>query len=598
MCLLLFGFGELESKSLISLPVRKPNIMTQMSGVLASIANNKKYHFVIFLGLLLILSVLLVLCYIPENKIYLGHDIHFQLRRLSSLMEALKHSSYPVYLDFDGALEFGHATKWFYPDFMLIPFAWLGNHTNIEFAYRCMILFYTFLCGIITYKSTEKLFKNTFTTTCASLLYTFALYRLFNLFQRAALAEAIAMTFIPLALLGSYHIIKGDYKKWYILTIGFSLIVMSHLLSAMMMLITITLFIFIFYKNILAEPKRLLYFALAGGVSIMLTASYLFPMVEQMLSNTFSYTYQTPSLWPQNKTLSIIQIIWGLFNGLNMGDANLFASIGILLTGLIALRIFIYKKNKELKFVDILVVIGLFYVFMASNLFPWQFYPFSEMKLIQFPFRFFVFSSLFFAIGGAYYYSELLKGYKRRYLGLCVIFTLTSFVIIMNGRTFRESTYLLSTGKYEDVPSETNNYHLANFDYAPIKFPSLKFIKERTNIVTTIYPDTEIKNLKRNFNTTTFNITLNKQEDIVEVPRCYYKGYSVFLNGRGIPFRQSETGLIEFSANESGKADVIFTGTFLQKYSHYISLFTLLCLIFFIYTRQLRKRLNLKRVVE
>lgn len=553
---------------------------------LASLAHNDKYHFGIFLILLIGLSYLMMVFYMPENKIYLGYDVYFHFRRLSSLMEALQHNAYPVYLDFDGALDFGHATKWFYPDFMLLPFAWLGNKTDIVFAYRCMIFCYTILCGILTYVCCRNISRSPFFLFCVSILFTFSLYRLSNLFYRAALAEAIAMTFLPLALLGAYHVIKGDYRKWYLLTIGFSLILMTHLLSSVMTLITIIIFILIFYKEIRTTPKRLNYLFIAGGTAFLISAAYLFPMIEQMCSNSFKYNTPHIALWPENNSFSILETIWGMFNGLNLGDINQMSCTGILLTILIALRLFIYGKSKKLQFIDILVLVGLSYIFVASNLFPWKIFPFSKIKFIQFPSRFFIFSTLFFSIGGAYYLRKLLIGKKRRYIGLSgVLFTIVA-IMLMNGKVFTESVFLKNTGLFGITPNESNYYHLANQDYTPAKFPSLKYIKERAGKTENLHSDTKITDFKRNYNTTSFGIALNSKEDVIEIPRYYYKGYSVFLNGNEIPYKQSDKGLLEFTAKGSGKVEVIYTGTFLQRYSHYISIIALLCLMIFIYRTQ------------
>lgn len=566
---------------------------------LTSIINNDKNHFWIFIALLTLLSSLMIVFYMPENKIYIGYDIYFHLRRLSSLMEALQHNAYPVYLDFGAALDFGYATKWFYPDFLLLPFAWLGNKTDLIFAYRCMIFFYTFLCGIITYKSTEKLFKSSYIAMCTGILFTFALYRLFNLFYRSALSEALAMTFLPLILLGTYQIIKADYKKWYILAIGFSLILVTHLLSAAMTFMLVVIFVVICYKDIVNEPKRLYYLVLSGFIAILLSSAYLFPMIEQMLANTYRFSTPSPTQWPQNTGLPLPMVVWGLFNGLNLNDVNQFVSTGVLLTILIGCRIFIYEKSKHLRFVDTLVVVGLFLIFMSSHLFPWGIFPFTKLKFIQYPSRFFVFASLFFAIGGAYYLAVLLRGNKRRLLGVIAIFSVTLAMIFMNGRVFRESTYLKDTGLFEPIAAETNYYHLGSQEYTPAKFPSLEYVKERAGIITTWHTETKITDFRRNFNTTSFTIDLNnKKEDIIEIPRYYYKGYSVYQNGTEIPYHQSEKGLVEFATNKSGKIAVVFAGTFVQKYSHYISLISLLCLVLFIYKPQLRKYLATKRIVE
>lgn len=559
--------------------------------IFEEISNKKKLQFWLFIGLLLGLSLFMMFCFVPENKIYLGYDVYWHYRRLATLMEALSHGSYPVYLDFDGAMDFGQATKWFYPDIMLIPFAWLGNMTNILFAYKAMIFFFTFLTGIIAYITSQKLFNNNiFISIAVALLYTFALYRMHNLFYRSALAEGMAMTFLPLVFWGLYEIIQGNYKRWYIIAIGYSLLLMTHILTSVMMFMTIIIFLAICYKRIIREPKRLYYLLLAGAATMLISAVFLFPMIEQMLSNTFKYSTPNPSTWPQNNEFSVLRIIWGMFNGLNLEEVNQFPSIGITLTAAMACRFFLYEKTKEIKKIDIIAIFGLFYVFIASNLFPWEIFPFNKMKFIQFPMRFFVFASYFFAIAGSFYLYKTIHSRFRKYLCLTIILITIGLTMVMNGREFQEAKILEESGLYDPVPSEKNYYHLANQDYTPARFPSLEYIKERAGIIITGHENTQVSDFKREYNTTTFDIDIQANEDIVEIPRYYYKGYTATLNGKDIPLKQSDEGLIELDIKESGKVTVIYSGTFLQKYSIYITIIA--CLLLITYIIIFNKKLN------
>ena len=92
-----------------------------------SICSNKRNTFLMYFFLLIILSVFMVFIFMPEDRVYLGYDVFFHYRRLQSLMDALQHGAYPIYLDYSAADNFGYASNLFYPDFMLIPFAFIGN---------------------------------------------------------------------------------------------------------------------------------------------------------------------------------------------------------------------------------------------------------------------------------------------------------------------------------------------------------------------------------------------------------------------------------------------------------------------------------------
>lgn len=70
-----------------------------------------------------------------------------------------------------------------------------------------------------------------------SVLYTFATYRLTNLYYRAALGESLAMVFLPLLLWGTYEIFYGQEKKWFLMVLGVTGVLESHVLSFEMCLI-------------------------------------------------------------------------------------------------------------------------------------------------------------------------------------------------------------------------------------------------------------------------------------------------------------------------------------------------------------------------
>jgi len=518
----------------------------------------------------------------PLDKAYWGADILFHYRRFEALMLALQNDSYPTYLDYGAAMEFGYATKWFYPDFILVPFAWLGNVTNIYFGYKSMIFCFTFLCGLITYKSAQKILNNNYISILTALLYTFAFYHIINLFSRSAIAEGIAMTFLPLIFWGLYEIIKGNYKKWYIISIGFLLLLMTHLLTSVLTFILVLIILVVYYKDLYKTPKRLYYLILAGIFSFLISAVYILPMLEQMYSNTYWFNNPHPTTWPEHNGLSILQIISGFFNGFSLSAEGQLVSIGIMLIGIILLRLFIYERTAILKKVDLLVISGFILIFLTSNLFPWGVFPFNKIKFFQFPWRLFTYISLFFALGGSYYLYILAKSNCRKYIYFSVIIVGIFFMLIINGRVFQEGKYFEETGVYTLNPEEKNYYHLGSMEYIPSKFPSLEYIKDRAGIIVTNHTDTKISDFGREYGTTKFNINIAGNEETAEIPRFYYKGYTATLNGENIPIEQSDKGLIKLTIKESGKVIITYSGTILQKISIYISIISFIILCIFI----------------
>jgi len=117
-------------------------------------------NFYIFLAVLVLLSVLMIFGYHPLDKLYYGDDSYFHFKRFTTLMEALKANSYPIYIDYDGPEGFGYITKWFYSDLLLVPFAYIANLTSFIFGFKFMLFTITILCGLFSYQLINRVFKN------------------------------------------------------------------------------------------------------------------------------------------------------------------------------------------------------------------------------------------------------------------------------------------------------------------------------------------------------------------------------------------------------------------------------------------------------
>lgn len=73
----------------------------------------------------------MIYCYMPLDKINEGHDILFHYRKIDALIESIKNHSFPIYLDYTAFENYGYGTRWFYPDLMLIPFAYLAYTSRL-----------------------------------------------------------------------------------------------------------------------------------------------------------------------------------------------------------------------------------------------------------------------------------------------------------------------------------------------------------------------------------------------------------------------------------------------------------------------------------
>lgn len=557
-----------------------------LKNILSNIQHNKKGQYWIFFSVLVFLALFMMCCF-GSSSSYSGYDFSFHYRRLYTLSDALRHGIYPsFYVDFSNVDGYGYFTKGFYSDLILVPFALIGIFTDIYFAYDAMIFTMTILCGVFMYHTVKAIYKSSYIASLSAILYTFAVYRLFDIYQRGALAEALSFTFLPIVFLGLYYIIKGDYRKWYVLVIGYTLLIYTHAIASALMFVTLIILVLIYYKSFFKEPKRIGYLFLAGAVTVVLTSYYTLPMLEQLSSNSFYLDSRSPGGGAGYGKVGFDYILWGFASGITYPHRELWTGIGIVLTLIIFLRFFVPKeKSQALRSVDIGVIIGICFIVAISRIFPWGRFPFSLLGFIQYPWRLYEFVSFFFAVAGAYYASRVFIKDKQRFIVFAVLILITmvtTYIQSENYKSLDPNGGSLTKERATLVePTYANGYNLIGREYLPSKLSDISYILDRGEDVEFRNPDTRITDLRREYNKTLFNVLVNRI-DTFGLPLLYYYGYTVTLNGEKLPVFQSDLGLVEVVTDKSGEIEAYYEGTTLQKISFYISLIGLLMLCIYI----------------
>lgn len=559
-------------------------MMNKINSLIATIAANKKSHFWVFFTTLILLSFYMTEVFgaVYEHP---GYDYYFHLKRFEALITALREGTFPHYIDYAAALNYGYLSKVFYSDVILIPFATLGILIGSYNSFEVMLFTMTILCGIFMYSAMKTVYKSSFAAFVAGILYTFSVYRFYDIYNRGAMGEVFAFTFIPLVFLGLYHIIKGDYKKWYIIAIGFSLLIFSHVISTVLTFITVVIVLIFYCKPLIKEPKRFAYLILAGVVTLAITASYIFPLWEQMQANTYRYETNNWTL-PANAKIPLDYVFWGLVSGFYYRDDISIVGIGILLTSVILLRFFIKGKSEMLKSVDIGLLIGLLYIFASSQLFPWGRFPFTLLSFIQYPGRLYLLVTFFFAVAGGYYLSRIFVKEKARFIVALAVILCTAIVIYMHNDNYRiMHTHI---GQTNERPEASNFFYLNGAEYVPDKAESAFHILLRGDSITSINGHTTIESHSRYKHI--LNISINTQStDSLELPLFYYKGYTALLNDKELPITQSAHGLIQIPVNETGDVKVYYEGTIIQKVSFGISILAIFALCIYILIQRRKK---------
>ncbi len=562
-----------------------------------SITENPYYQFGLFLVVLVILSCGMVYWYFPESGVVssAGTDLQFHTNRFQAIIQAIDYGTFPFYINTDALNHYGYAANLFYPDLMLIPFALLAPAIGFATAYKLMILVYTILCGIFSYWSLSRVTKDNLVAFLFSLLYTFALYRIIDISYRGALGEFISFTFVPIIFWGLYEILYGNFKqKWYIISIGFILLIYTHLLSTFLIFLTVCVAVVICYKRIKENPFRLLFLFLAGIVAAIISSAFLLPMFEQLKDNSFYFQTHplADAIGPQSVELR--RVLWGVFNGLTDNKLRI-ETIGVLLIIPLFFRLMIKGRYRYLRFADICTVVSFILISALSDIFPWYTFPFNKLSILQFPFRLLLPASFSLACSGAIYLSIVCRQTDRRFIIVAFVILLVGYSIRLTGGVYQgyvkytvDNTTTHNLDQFEIVGAEYLSSRMPSSPTEDIRY-RIQYIVDRKDLIKT---NAETKVLKQIRDKDKLIIeTSQSGSDNLILPLLYYKGYKAVSGDNELDVYQSEDGLLEVHSPKSSQIIIWYDGTLVQCFGAIISLIALFIFILYvIYTERIYEK--------
>ena len=154
----------------------------------------KKFN--IGLWIFLLLAICLSCFGLLNETIPGGHDLIFHLSRIEAISKGLQFGEFPVRIYPDYFYGYGYANGIMYPDLFLYPAALLCLvGVDVILAYKIMILVYTALTAIFIYRALIKITHHEWASRLGMLLYTVSLYRIVDVWTRAALGEDLVVFF-------------------------------------------------------------------------------------------------------------------------------------------------------------------------------------------------------------------------------------------------------------------------------------------------------------------------------------------------------------------------------------------------------------------
>ncbi len=537
----------------------------------------------IFLGLAILISI----PYINTKAIF-AHDISYHLNRIVSISEELKMGNIPVLLHSNLKDGFGYANPLFYPEiFLYFPAILCILGMNVFASYKVFIFFVNLATILIAYYSANVIFKNKKIVWITTLLYTTAFYRVSDIYIRGAIGEVLALAFLPLILSGSYEIIFGDNKKWWIICFGLFGVINSHMITFAMatgLIVIICLF------NIVRifKEKRFKNLCIAGVVSILLSLSFALPYLEQATNNKYNVNEYT-NIIIQETGESMKEMINITFN-----SKDAYKSIGIIIIASGLTSIFVWKKENQNYFAKQLLIIGIVLLICSSNKMPWNDWcaKIHAISIIQFVYRLNIITTPIFAFIGGYGIYNLFENKNKVLIIVSSLIILTQYFIMIFTLDINETNF---------SPDEAFNLSpTGNSEYLPL---GTKF---KDKLVRNIASEEGIEFTRTGSKIEFYyNDTVNPM--VIHIPLVYYKGYKAYIEEENGSKTELFISQNEYSKNIHLNSDKIITGkvtveykmTITQKFSYFVTIITLILLtsyIWIIWEESFFKKRNLRRL--
>ncbi|MGN0997242.1 MAG: hypothetical protein ACI4PG_10040 [Candidatus Ventricola sp.] len=474
------------------------------------------------------------------DGLYGGHDLFFHLNRVEGIASALRAGQLPARIHASTLLGYGYASGVFYPELFLYLPAVLRN-LGVSLCAGMKVLYGLINLAVVCacYASARALLHDRRVALGAAVLYALCPYRLAGLYTRAALGEALAMIFFPLVILAMAEVLTRDARRWPLLALGMTGLLMSHLLSAMFAAVCCALAALCCARRLAREPRRIGAILLAAGLTALCALWFLVPMLDYTLAGGISTSVAIDTSAQAMQPGALLVGFAGAGAGLPEEALDFSYSVGVvpglaLLAGcaLLAVRLYaggLRAAGREDRLCAALLLMGALLLACATPLFPWAWAcslrrPFSTLFMqIQYPWRLVGVAAPMLSLAAAWGY---LRDERHRTPMLAVLaamsVTLGGFAMQMN---------------VQDVPV------LLPDGFCDTRIGQYEYTYEGTEksalvpgeIVVDRAPGFSVGDVHKQGTSLSFTLNAAQGCAYVEVPLLYYPGYRAEADG--VPLR-------------------------------------------------------------
>ncbi|MDR0950700.1 MAG: YfhO family protein, partial [Candidatus Ancillula sp.] len=212
-------------------------------------------------------------------------DICFHVNRFFGTLQAFKSGQILPQLNPEGAMGLGFASQIFYGPLEAIFAAillWITN--SFYFTYNFLFSMFTAVAGLSMFFSLKGIFSQR-RRFIAAIAYMCSPMLIWCLYENSDQGMLVGVALFPLVFCGIYRILHNKRFGVVILTISATVILNSHLLSALMCVIFALIYIILEIKK--TSLQKWLKFIGSGILIIFLSGYYLLPLLKAKSLNIY-----------------------------------------------------------------------------------------------------------------------------------------------------------------------------------------------------------------------------------------------------------------------------------------------------------------------
>lgn len=525
--------------------------------------------------ILLLCCATIIILPLIDSKIIPGHDYVFHVTRILDVAEALKEGIFPVRMYADEVQFWGTPVGIFYPGlFAYIPALLKLAGVPIEICYNFFIAMIIYLGAISSWYGFSMLTRSKITGFYSAVLYISSGWYLIDAYIRNALGELLGLSFLPLAIACMIDFItksKIPVKHYILGILSISAIIESHVLTGAFLAVCAVFLIVVRIKHIsLIIIKRLFCLAL---VLFLLNATFIVPFLVYYIKVPVDLDFVE---WFSKEGWSLkILFLLVVFENFWLLNA-LYFFFSSYLNKFYGTKLFNNKfliKKVVSNYIN-LFIIGLFFIFLSSELIPWDvLYPLKKfLEVMQFPWRFLGIATLFICACGGFGFRMFVQKAKLKNISIIVLISIVCVtnIIVLNNLHPLPFQRIEQKIYWERIVCNTDDDYL----YKEMIATDLFAMKNQYVSEAVIY------NWRKILTSVSFSYSANKNSTIT-LPLVNYPGYvAENQTGEAVPVQENSNHMIMIRLPKGeGAVKVYYTGLIVFKIADYITLISIVILL-------------------